>query len=34
MIKCKLECLKIIDLIADYDEDLFIQEISKKFQEF
>jgi len=32
MIKCKLECLKIIGLVADYDLDLFVQEISIKFK--
>jgi hypothetical protein len=34
MIKCKLECLKIIDLIADYDQDLFVQRLSINFKQF
>ena len=34
MIKCKLECLKIIDLIADYDRDLFVQRLSINFKDF
>lgn len=34
MIKCKLECLKIIELIADYDRDLFVQRLSINFKDF
>ncbi len=34
MIKCKLECLKIIELIADYDRDLFVQRLSINFKGF
>jgi len=34
MIRCKLECLKIIELIADYDRDLFVQRLSINFKDF
>lgn len=34
MIECKLECLNIIDLIAEYDSDVFVQFIASRFKEF
>ena len=34
MIKCKLQCMNIIQLILDYDLDLDIRYICKHFQEF
>lgn len=34
MIECKLECLNIIDLIAEYDGDVFVQFIAARFRDF
>jgi hypothetical protein len=34
MIDCKLECLNIIDLIAEYDGDVFVQFIAARFRDF
>lgn len=34
MIECKLECLNIIDLIAEYDSDVFVQFIASRFKDF
>lgn len=34
MIECKLECLNIIDLIAEYDGDVFVQFIASRFRDF
>ncbi len=34
MIECKLECLNIIDLIAEYDSDVFVQFIASRFRDF
>lgn len=34
MIECKMECLNIIDLIAEYDNDVFVQFIAARYKEF
>jgi hypothetical protein len=34
MIECKMECLNIIDLIAEYDGDVFVQFIASRFKDF
>ncbi len=34
MIECKLECLNIIDLIAEYDSDVFVQFIASRLKDF
>lgn len=34
MMKCKLECMNIIQLILDYDLDLSVRYICKHFQNF
>jgi hypothetical protein len=34
MMKCKLECMNIIQLILDYDLDLAVRYICKHFQNF
>lgn len=34
MIECKMECLNIIDLIAEYDGDVFVQFIASRFRDF
>ena len=33
MIECKIQCLNIIQLIADIDNDIFIQNIAAMFKE-
>lgn len=33
MISCKIQCLNIIELIADIDSDIMIQGIATKFKE-
>lgn len=33
MIECKMECLKIIDLIAQIDNDVLVQNIAAKFKD-
>lgn len=33
MIECKMECLKIIDLIAQIDNDILVQNIAAKFKD-
>lgn len=34
MIACKIECLNIIDLIAEYDNDILVQYVAWRFREF
>jgi hypothetical protein len=34
MMRCKLECMNIIQLILDYDLDLAVRNICKHFQSF
>jgi hypothetical protein len=34
MKECKIQCIKIIQLILDYDCDLTIRQICKHFQRF
>lgn len=34
MMKCKLECMNIIQVILDYDFDLTVRYICKHFQDF
>ncbi len=34
MMKCKLQCMRIIQLILDYDVDLEVRSISKHFQNY
>jgi hypothetical protein len=34
MIKCKNQCMNIIQVILDYDVDLIVRYISKHFQQF
>jgi hypothetical protein len=34
MVKCKLECMKIIQYIFDYDEDLAIKRVCQHFKAF
>jgi hypothetical protein len=34
MIECKMECLNIIDLIAEYDGDVFVQFVAARFRDF
>lgn len=34
MVKCKLECMKIIQYILDYDEDLAVKNICRGFKNF
>ena len=34
MMKCKLECMNIIQIILDYDLDLSVRETCKYFQNF
>lgn len=34
MINCKMECLKIVELISDIDNDMFVQIIAAKFKDF
>jgi hypothetical protein len=34
MIECKIECLNIIELIAAYDSDVFVQFIASRFKDF
>jgi len=32
MIECKMECLNIIDLITEVDNDVFVQFIASRFK--
>jgi len=34
MVKCKLECMKIVQYIFDYDEDLAVKNICQCFKNF
>jgi hypothetical protein len=34
MIECKLQCMKIIQVILDYDIDLTVRYLCKHFQKF
>lgn len=34
MIDCKLQCMKIIQAILDYDVDLAVRHLCKHFQKF
>jgi len=34
MIACKIECLNIVGLIAEYDNDILVQYVASSFHEF